>query len=115
MKQNYLNVKFTCHLLQQILTALNAQESILKTIQVDKWGCHDDFIYSEILQNYFLDLLPSERKALMHIIRETINSSTKAYADLLDDNYLCYEDFNLSENNIDDIIDQLEGDDSDCS
>lgn len=107
MKQNYLNVQFIIHLLEQIQIALKAQEPILKTIQIEKWGCHDDFIYSEILQGHFQELLPSERKALMQIVREAINSSTKAYADLLDEDYLCYENFNLNEHCMGDFIDQL--------
>ena len=70
MEQNYLNVKFTTMLLEEVLRALNAQEPLIKEGIVLKWGCCDDFIYSEILQGYFLHLLPCEREALMRIIQE---------------------------------------------
>ena len=108
MEQNYLNVKFVSMLLEETTRAMNAQEALIRARIVSKWGCHDDFIYSEILQGYFLHLLPCEREALMRIIREVINASTKAYSELLDDNYLSYEHVDKQEESLDEFIDQLE-------
>jgi len=110
MKQNYLNVKFACSLLEEIIRAMKAQDPIIKTMKVSQWGCHDDFIYSEVLQEHFKELLPCERKALMCIVREVINASAVAYTALLEDNYLCYENFGQHDESLDDIIDNLEGD-----
>ncbi len=111
MEQNYLNVKFVTSLLEEITRAMKAQEPIIKQMKVSKWGCHDDFIYSEVLQECFKELLPCERKAIMHIVREVINASSRAYADLLDDNYLCYEELDQCEGSIDEFIDKLGYDD----
>ena len=108
MKQNYFNVKFASMLLEEITRAMNAQEPLIRERMVPAWGCHDDFIYSEILQGYFLHLLPCEREALMRIIREVINASTKAYSEMLEDNYLSYEYVDKQEDSLDEFIDQLE-------
>lgn len=110
MKQNYLNVKFVTMLLEEAIRALNAQEPLIRERIVSKWGCVNDFIYSEILQGYFLHLLPCEREALMRIIREVINASTKAYSELLEDDYLGYESIDKQKESLDDFIEQLEND-----
>jgi hypothetical protein len=108
MKQNYLNVKFASYLLEEITRAIKVQEPVLKAIKVSQWGCHDDFIYSEVLQECFKELLPCERKALMRIVREVINASAIAYAELLEDNYLCYENLDQYKGDLDEFIDNLE-------
>ena len=110
MKQNYLNVKFVASLLEEIIRAMKIQEPGIEEMIVDKWGCYDDFIYSELLQGCFQDLLPCERKAIMRIIRTVINESASAYAELLEDNYLCYEGFGGEDVSIDDLVDKLKDD-----
>jgi hypothetical protein len=110
LKKNYLNVKFVASLLEEIIRAMKIQEPPLEEMIIEKWGCHDDYIYSELLQECFQELYPCERRAIMNITRTVINESARAYAELLDDNYLHYEDFGGESVNINDLVDELKDD-----
>ncbi len=114
MEQNYFNVKFINMLLEEVSIAFDAQELPLKDQTVSRWGCSDDFIYSEYLSKHFEDMLPCERKAIMQIIRTVINASCEAYFELIEDNYLCYEEFDRIDGNLGEFINRLKADETDC-
>jgi hypothetical protein len=107
MKQNYLNINFISALLEDINQAFLAKKDITHEVIINKWGIHDDYIYCEYLHRYFENALPCERKAVMRIIREVINASAEAYAELIDEGYYCYEDFDSGNYSLDELAEKL--------
>tara|TARA_R110001583_G_scaffold150811_1_gene302781 strand:+ start:6310 stop:6675 length:366 start_codon:yes stop_codon:yes gene_type:complete len=104
MKHDYncLNPKYILHLLEFIIRIFEEQGDNLTDVHITKWGVSDDFIFSEYFYDYCEELLPCERKALMHITRAIVDSSAEAYHELITDGYYGYEDLS----NID-LLDEL--------
>jgi hypothetical protein len=99
-------------LLKRVLVAINIKHVELSQLEISRFGAHDDFVYSEFLNDEFVDLHQSERYAAMKIIRSLINASSEAYYNILEDNYLQYEAFESTNNedlhDIDKFIDRLQ-------
>lgn len=113
---NYFNIKFATMLLKRVLVAIEMRKAELAEHTISRYGAHDDFIYAECLSEEFTDLLPKERSALMQIVRSLINSSADAYAELVAEGYLQYEEFSIDDdpsNDISDFIERLESKDED--
>jgi hypothetical protein len=107
MKQNYFNVNFISALLEDINQAFLAKKDITHEVFVHKWGTHDDYIYSEYLHRYFENALPYERKAAMRVIREVINASAEAYAELISEGYYGYEEYDNGDYSLDELAEKL--------
>ncbi|RYV01148.1 hypothetical protein SOPP22_16460 [Shewanella sp. OPT22] len=81
MRENEYKLKTEhCLKLMELLAiAFHRNEVEIDELKLDRFGRHDDFVYSEFLSREFEGLQLHEREALMFIAREVINASARAY------------------------------------
>ena len=87
MTSNIYNLKTEqlTQMLELILTSLNNHEDKIDALEIGRYGRYDDFIYAEILQKDFSYLNVNQRQAIMTVVRELINATSRAYYEMFEE------------------------------
>lgn len=74
-----LKAEHIIQVIELISISINNNEDKIDDLNIGRYGRYDDFVYAEILQKDFDHLHVKQREAIMSVVRELINATSRAY------------------------------------